>query len=171
MESLIMGKIEDLLMPDEQITKKQATVQLLVGQGGMPSGDLYLTNKRLIFLVSRGWSLVTPGAGIGATDVLLSLQDVKSIDKSLGYIKIKADKEYAFSVSIWHTGGWVNAVRQAIALYPPPTSQTASTPPPGPSIGQVRQPAQPSARRFCPSCGSPVSSEARFCESCGGRLQ
>ena len=166
-----MGKIEDLLMPDEQITKKQTTVQLAVGQGGMPSGDLYLTNKRLIFLVSRGWSLVTPGAGIGATDVLLSLQDVKSIDKSLGYIKIKADKEYQFAVSTWHTGGWVDAVREAIELYPPPTSQTASTPPPGPSIGQVRQPTQPSSRRFCPSCGSPVSSEARFCESCGGRLQ
>jgi hypothetical protein len=163
-----MGKIEELLTADERLIKKQDKVQLAVGEFGMPWGDLYLTNKRLIFLVSKGWSVgFSPGAGLGSKDLIFSIQDIKSVNKSLGYVKVKTDKEYQFAVSVWNTGSWADAIQQAIAFNPPPPSQPAPVPPP-PS--QMQQPPQP-ARRFCPSCGSPVKPEARFCENCGTKLQ
>ena len=166
-----MGKIEELLTADERVTKHQGNVQLAVGEIGMPWGDLYLTNKRLIYLVSKGWSVLSPGAGIGARDLIFSIQDIKSVNKSLGYVKIKTDKEYQFAVSVWNTGGWVDAIQQAIALYPPPASPPPPPiSPPGQAPSQTRQPTQPS-RRFCPNCGNAVKPEARFCESCGTRLQ
>jgi hypothetical protein len=168
-----MGKIEDLLMADERVIKKQGGVQLSIGEPGMPTGDLCLTNKRLIFLVSKGWSVLTPGAGIGSRDLILSLQDVKSVDKgALGNLKIRADREYQFAVSLWHSGGWVDAIKQAIALYPPPTSQQTPIQQPSHATSQAAQPRPTStARRFCPKCGNPVKPEALFCESCGTRLQ
>lgn len=166
-----MGKIEDLLAADEHVTKKQGSVQLVVGEHGMPTGDLYLTDRRLIFLVGKGRSVLTPGAGIGAKDLILSLQDIKSVDKgALGYVKIRVDKEYQFAVSVWHSGGWVDAIKQAIALYPS-AAAPAPMPPAGQPMGRARPPAQPSASRFCHNCGNPVRPEARFCESCGTRLE
>ena len=167
-----MGKIEDLLTVDERVTKHQGNVQLAVGEIGMPWGDLYLTNKRLIYLVGKGWSVLSPGAGIGARDLIFSIQGIKSVDKSLGYVKIKTDKEFQFAVSAWNAGSWADAIRQAIALYPPPAS-----PPPPPPIsqpaqapGQIQQPTQ-ALRKFCLNCGNAVKPEARFCESCGTKLQ
>ena len=162
-----MGKIEELLTAGERVIKNQGNVQLAVGEMGMPWGDLYLTNKRLIYVVSKGWSVLSPGAGLGARDLVFSVQDIKSVNKSLGYVKVKTDKEYQFVVSVWNTGSWADAIQQAIAFNPLPPSQTAPVPPP-PS--QMQQPPQP-ARRFCPSCGSPVKPEARFCENCGTKLQ
>src|SRR3990170_7193224 len=152
MECIILGKIEELLTADERVTKNQGNVQLAVGEIGMPWGDLYLTNKRLIYLVSKGWSVLSPGAGMGAGDLIFSVQDIKSVNKSLGYVKIKTDKEYQFAVSVWNTGGWVDAIQQAIALYPPPASQPPPISQPGPAPSQMREPTQPS-RRFCPNCG------------------
>jgi hypothetical protein len=167
-----MGKIEDILMADEQVKKKQSGVQMSTGQPGMPNGDLYLTNKRLIFIVSKGLSILTPGAGIGSKDTILSLQDIKSVEKSMAHLKIKTDKEYQFAVSAWHTTGWVDAMQEAIALCPPPSSQAPSIQPPEPPASQTRRQApEKSARKFCPHCGSSVRSEAKFCESCGTRLQ
>jgi len=165
-----MGKIEELLTADERVIKNQGNVQLAVGEFGMPWGDLYLTNKRLIYLVSKGWSVLSPGAGMGARDLIFSIQDIKSVNKSLGYIKIKTDKEYQFAVSAWNTGSWMDAIQQAIALYPPPSSQAIPTPQPGQPSSQMRQPTQP-ARKFCPKCGNAVKPEARYCESCGTKLQ
>jgi hypothetical protein len=165
-----MAKIEELLTADEHVIKNQGNVQLTVGEIGMPWGDLYLTNKRLIYLVSKGWSVLSPGAGLGATDLMFSIQDIKSVNKSLGYLKIKTDKEYQFAVSAWNTGSWMDAIQKAIALYPPPMSQPSPTSPSGQPASQMRQPTQP-PRKFCPNCGNPVKSEARFCESCGTKLQ
>jgi hypothetical protein len=165
-----MGKIEELLTADERVIKNQGNVQLLVGEIGMPWGDLYLTNKRLNYIISKGWSLLSLGGGLGARDLIFSIQDIKSVNKSLGYIKIKTDKEYQFAVSAGNTGSWVDAIQQAIALYPPPSTQSSSTPQPGQPSSQTRQPAQ-AARKFCPNCGNPVKPEARYCESCGTKLQ
>ena len=164
-----MGKIEELLTADERVIKKQGKVQLAVGEFGMPWGDLYLTNKRLIYLVSKGWSLgFSPGAGLGTRDLTFSIPEIKSVNKSIGYVKVKTDKEYQFAVSLWNAGSWVDAIQQAIALYPPPASQPLSIPPPPPS--QMAQPPQPT-KRYCPNCGNLVKPEARFCESCGTKLQ
>jgi hypothetical protein len=165
-----MGKIEELLTADERVTKRQGNVQLAVGEIGMPWGDLYLTNKRLILIVSKGWSVLSPGAGIDARNLMFSIQDIKSVNKSLGFIKIKTDKEYQFAVSAWNAGGWVDAIQQAITLYPPPASQPPPISQPGQPLGQMGPPTQTS-RRFCPNCGNAVKPEARFCESCGTRIQ
>jgi hypothetical protein len=49
------------------------------------------------------------------------------------------------------------------------------TPPPGGAVGQAPQlqptpgtlTGAPGEKRFCPSCGSPITPDARFCPSCG----
>ena len=168
-----MGKIEDLLMTGEHVMKRQGNVQLVTGGPGMPAGDLFLTDRRLLFLVSRGWSSITPGAGLGAKDLILSLQDVKSVDKGgLGHVKVRADKEYQFAVTMWHSGGWVDEIRHAISLCSPPPSQQEPMQRPGhATIQQAQRESAATERRFCPDCGNPVKPEARFCESCGARLQ
>ena len=165
-----MGKIEELLTADERVTMHQGHVQLAVGEIGMPAGDLYLTNKRLIFIISKGWSLLTDGVGIGAKDLIFPVQEIKSASKSFGYMKIKTDKEYQFVVGIWKAGDWVNAVQQAIALHPPPATLSPPIPQPPQPPRQTMQSAQAS-RSFCPNCGNAVKPEARFCESCGTKLQ
>ena len=167
-----MTKIEELLAPDEQIIKKQSGVTLSKGSRGIPSGSLYLTNTRLIFLFSKGWSILspTPGAGWMGKDIVLSLQDIKSVNKGHASLKVDADKAYEFTVSMWHAGSWADAVQQAIALYPP--RQVPPYPQPQQPVSSPQQTApQPSGRKFCPNCGAPVKPEARFCEGCGTKLQ
>ena len=168
-----MGKIEDLLMPDEKVIKKQVGTQIS-NMAGQPAGDLYLTNKRLIFLHSKGWSLLslTPATGVLlGKDIVIPLEDIKSVEKSmLGYLKVRAEKEYQFAVSFSFAQGWVDATLQALALYrqsPPPP------PPPPPTqeqpiFSQTPRP-QSSAKAFCPQCGSLLKPEDKFCSKCGAR--
>jgi hypothetical protein len=164
-----MGKIEDLLMPEERIIKKQAGTQIS-NMAGQPAGDLYLTNKRLIFLHSKGWSLLslTPATGVLlGKDIVIPLQDIKSVEKNmLGYLKVRADKEYQFAVSFSFAQGWVDATLQALTLYrqsppppPPPTQQQ-------PIFSQTPRP-QVSAKAFCSQCGSLLKPEDKFCSKCG----
>lgn len=168
-----MTKIEELLTPGEKVIKTQRRIQMGAGAVGMPAGDLYLTNSRLIFLHSKGWSLVTPvpGAALLGKNIITPLRDIKSVKKGLGSVKVQADKKYEFMVSAWKAGGWVDAIQQAIsALKQPPTP----VPPPKaqqPTTARAPPPPQPKARRFCRNCGSPVNLEDKFCESCGTKLQ
>lgn len=171
LREMIMVKIEELLTPDEHVTKHQGSVQLAIGEIGMPAGDLYLTNKRLIFLISKGWSLLTSGAGIGSKDLIFSIQDIKSVGKSFGYLKVKTDKEYQFVAGLWTASGWADAIQQAITLNPPlPTPPPPPIPQPQPPQSQMSQPPQ-QPKRFCPHCGNAVKPEARFCDNCGTKLQ
>lgn len=167
-----MTKIEELLAADEQIIKKQSGVTLSKGSRGIPGGDLYLTNRRLIFLFSKGWSILspTPGAGWTGKDIVLSLQDIKSVSKGRASLKVEADKAYEFTVSLWHAGSWADAVQQAIALYPP-EQVPPYAPPPQPTGPAPQTTPQPPRGKFCPNCGNSVRPEARFCESCGTKLQ
>jgi len=52
-------KIEEILMPDERVVKVQEKINL-GNKAGMPIGDLYLTDRRLIFLHSKAWSMLSP---------------------------------------------------------------------------------------------------------------
>jgi len=80
---------------------------------GTPVGDLYLTDKRLIFVHSKSWSVLSPTAPylspagvLLGKDIMIPLQDVKSVSKTvLGYVKVKADKEYQFAVSVLRSQG------------------------------------------------------------------
>lgn len=117
-----MVKIEELLIPGETVTKKQGGVTL--GRGIGSTGDLVLTNNRLLFVPSRLWALVLPDPKtlVGRRDVTqIPLQNIKSVKKSFGALKVQADQEYTFTVSVWRTGGWVDAVEQAMhaAIEPP----------------------------------------------------
>jgi len=167
-----MVKIEELMATGEQVIKKQAGVTLMTGDIGMPTGDLFLTNTRLMLIPSSLWALVLPDPETLLRTrgfIQISLQDVKTVEKSLGYLKVKADKEYNFAVSMWHVNDWVNTLQKArstlISPTPHPQTQQSST-------GQApQQTSQPGNRRFCFKCGSPVRPEAQFCESCGTRLQ
>jgi len=40
----------------------------------------------------------------------IPLQDIRSVTKSFGSVKVRADKEYQFMVSVWKAGGWVEAI-------------------------------------------------------------
>lgn len=167
------ANIEELLTPGESVIKKQSGVMF----GGMPTGDLYLTNRRLIWLHKKRWGLLLPGALVGK-DVQIPLQNISMVSKGrLGTLKIQADKEYSFSVSVWNTGGWVDAVQQVMrsssqpSAYPPSYSQTPPyrhTPPPPPP------PPTNAAGRFCPNCGHPAEFVQQYnrwyCRTCNRYL-
>lgn len=148
-----MVNIEELLSPDETILKKQSGVVFGLGMG--PTGDLFLTNKRLLFLHKKRYALISPPALTG-NDLIIELQNVRSVRKgSFGSIKIQADKEYTFAVTIFQNGDWVDAVNTAMNTLPrfqqqpsPPfqTSQQQQTPPLPPPPPQHSSP-------LCPSCG------------------
>ena len=121
-----MVKIEELLVPGETLIKKQGGITL--GRGIGPTGDLFLTNTRLLFVPSRLWALVLPDPKtlVGRRDVTqIPLQKIKAAKKSFGALKVQADQEYTFMVSVWKTGGWVDAVEQAMrtAMEPPAPAQ------------------------------------------------
>lgn len=125
-----MVKIEELLVPGETVIKKQGGVTL--GRGMGPSGDLFLTNTRLLFVPSRLWSLVLPDPKtlVGRRDVTqIPLQKIKAAKKSFGALKVQADKEHTFMVSVWKTGGWVDAVEQAMHTAMQPPTPTPAQPP------------------------------------------
>lgn len=97
-----MGKTEGMLDPDERIVKSQTQVQLSSGVG-MPYGTLYLTNKRLIFEVSRGWSLlsVVPAGALAGKDVTIPLEEIKSVKKGWpSVLKVQAQKNHDFMVPL-----------------------------------------------------------------------
>lgn len=161
-----MVKVEELLMSDEKIVKQQGKIQA-GNMPGIPVGDLYLTNKRLIFLHSKGWSLLTPtpGGALFGKDITIPLQDIKEVKKSFGgTLKVQADKEYQFLVTVWNAQGWVDAVLQTCALIPPPVGEQTSTPAQTPSPSQGK-------RSFCVNCGSQLRSGDKFCSSCGAKVQ
>ena len=122
-----MVKIEELLVPGETVIKKQGGVTL--GRGMGSTGDLFLTNTRLLFVPSKLWAVVLPDPKtlVGRRDVIqIPLQKIKVAKKSFGALKVQADKEYTFMVSVWKTGGWVDAVEQAMrtAIQPPTPAQS-----------------------------------------------
>lgn len=162
-----MVKIEELLKPGESVIKRQGGVTL--GRGIGPTGDLVLTNMRLLFIPSRLWASVIPDPKtlFGRKDAIeIALHDIKLTKKSLGALKVQAEKKYEFMVSVWNTGGWIDALQQAIRS-PPPTRTQTSAPPQAPPPPSASRP----TRRFCPNCGSPVKPEAKFCENCGTKLE
>ena len=167
-----MVEIEELMAPGEQVLKKQAGVTLMTGDVGMPTGDLFLTNTRLMLIPSSLWALVLPDPKTLLRTrgfIQISLQDVKSVEKSFAYLKVKANKEYNFAVSLWHVNNWVNAMQKAMSTPVLPTSHPQTQQSVTEQIQQ--QTSQPGKRRFCYKCGSPVQPEAQFCESCGTKLQ
>lgn len=158
-----MPKIEELLTPGERVIKKQS--RITVGNmAGMPSGNLYLTNRRILFLHSKGWSLLSPapGAALMGKNIIIPLRNIKSVKKSFGSVKVQADKEYQFTVSVWKAGDWVEAIQQAIrtpvSTHQPPTYPQAPKP-------------QTASKGFCTNCGNPLKPEDKFCGNCGAKIQ
>jgi uncharacterized paraquat-inducible protein A len=168
-----MVKIEELMTPGEVVIKKQEGVTMMTGEMGMPTGDLFLTNTRLMHIPGSLWALVLPDPKTllrtrGFIQILL--QDIKTVDKSIGYLKVKADKEYNFAVSLWQVNDWVDQIQKAKSATISPRTQSQRH---QSSAGPVPQmPAtQSEKKRYCFNCGSPVRQEAQFCESCGTRLK
>jgi len=146
-----MVNIEELLTSGENVIKKQSRV--MYDYSGGPTGDLYLTNMRLIFLPKKRWALLSPGALLGK-DILIPLQSIRMVSKaSFGSVKVQSDKEHRFFVSLWNTGSWVDTIQQAMSTtqkqYPPgqqPRFQQQYRPPPPP----------PSSVHNCNNCGRPL---------------
>ena len=124
-----LGKIDKFLLPDEKIIKSQHRIQVGKGMWGMPYGDLFLTNARLLFIHSKGWSLLDPnvGSSLMGKNLLIPLQEIQSVEKGFGTVKIKTDKEYGFMVTVWKVGGWIDAIQQAINNLTPVPTQAEPT--------------------------------------------
>jgi hypothetical protein len=152
-----MGTIEDLLLPDERIVKKQEGIKL-ENMDGMPNGNLYLTDRRLIFAYSRAMSVFSYPSQLGVflgKDVVIQLKDIKSVKKSLlGSLKVKADREYDFIVSVVRSQGWVDAVMQGCAQATGSSPTASPLPPPPP-------PMPPS--QACPTCGQQLTYVPQYC--------
>jgi len=174
-ENVELGKIEDMLDPDERIVKTKTQVQLS-SSVGMPYGTLSLTNKRLIFQVSRGWSLlsVVPAGAIAGKDVVIPLEEIKSVKKGWpSVLKVQAQKNHDFIIPSSEANAWVDAVMQTVALSPP----TVSAPPKPP---ENQQPSPQSIRavvpeadapKFCGNCGSALKAGNKFCVECGAPIK
>jgi hypothetical protein len=161
-----MGKIETILQHDEKVIKKQSKIQY-TSKVGMPVGDLYLTNKRLLFLVSRGWSLlsITPSGSLTGKNLAIPLDEINMVTKgTLGSLKVEADKVHVFSVSVFKASGWVDSILQATSLKPPSFEQT---PNPQPTTS-VSKPV--GKNNFCSNCGLSLKPGAKFCSNCGAKV-
>lgn len=173
-----MVKTEDLLIPGESVIKKQSGVTL--GRGMGTTGDLVLTNSRLLFVPSKLWALVLPDPKtlVGRRDVTqIPLQDITAAKKSFGALKVQADKEYTFMVSVWKTGGWVETVEQAM--------RTAIQPPAQPSMEAHARPVVEGEKEVrekeivrekevivkirCPYCHGLYDEILNACPHCGGK--
>jgi hypothetical protein len=163
-----LTNIEEVLMPGENVIKKQSGV-MLGGPG--PAGDLHLTNRRLIFLNKKRWSLVSfnPLGSLLGKDILLPLENIREIATTFNGIKVQADKAYQFAVGRFgKREEWANAIQQEKhKMQYPPTQQ--------PSLGPMRTPPPPppppnKSSRFCPSCGKPAEFINQYnrwyCRSC-----
>ena len=146
-----MVNIKELLTSGENVIKKQGRV--MYDYSGGPTGELYLTNMRLIFLHKKRWALLSPGSLLGK-DIIIPLQSIRVVSKgSFGSVKVQSDKEHRFFVSIWNTGRWVDTIQQTMSTTqrqgPPqqqPRFQQFSPPPPPPS----------SNVQHCGNCGRPL---------------
>lgn len=162
-----MVNIEELLGSGENVVKKQKRV--MYDYSGGPTGDLYLTNMRLIFLPKKRWAILSLGSLLGK-DIIISLQSISMVGKgSFGSVKVQSDKEHRFFVSLWNTGSWVDTIQQTMSTTqtqgPPrqqPRFQQKYTPPPPPP--------RPSNAQPCGTCGRPLEFIQKYnrwyCRTC-----
>ena len=146
-----MGKIEELLIPGERVIKKKGGVT--ASHQGSGTGDLHLTNQRLIFTPKKRYALLGQifSASLIAKDLLIPLQNITSLE--IGFLRdliVQANKKYSFSGL--NARNWVEAIKQASSTPQqsyPQQPQFQSQPPPPP-------PPPPSSPRFCGNCGKPL---------------
>ncbi|RLF13555.1 MAG: hypothetical protein DRJ66_07630 [Thermoprotei archaeon] len=191
-----MVKIEELLEPDERIIKKQGSVTRGRGAFG-PIGTLYLTNKRVIFLPSKLMTAAFSADIISTIKTLankglqvIPLDEIENVKSSFGAVVITAGgKTYTYTVSVWKTKGWVNAINQAIAemsaisepeipVSIPKTKararkRTSRRSRRKKSSTTQRAQTRSSTRemRYCPNCGAEIEPSYKFCPSCGHPLR
>jgi hypothetical protein len=125
--------IDKILDPDEYVIKHQIT--------DSPSGNLYLTNTRVIFL--RFWRFL-------GNDNFIRLSDIQNVTKSMGYLKIKAEKEYSFMFTSLSINEWITAIKQA-------QQELIWNDQPGLTPRQTRTKTPPKSSSYhCPQCNRPV---------------
>lgn len=95
-----MSNIKELLMPGERVIMKQRI--------DVPTGDLYLTNTRLIFL--------RLGKLFGK-DIQIPLQNIKKGWKSFVSLKVQTNQEYDFIVNVRQAGNWVAAIQNVRHMF------------------------------------------------------
>ena len=146
-----MVNIKELLTSGENIIKKQGGV--MYDYAGGPTGDLYLTNMRLIFLPKKCWALLSAGSLLGK-DIIIPLQSIRLVSKGiLGTVKVQSDKEHRFLVKIWNTGRWVDTIQQTMS-----TTQRQGPPQQQPRFQQFNPPPPPPSSnvQHCGNCGRPL---------------
>ena len=191
-----MVKIDEILEPDERVIKKQKGVTS--GRGAFGSvGTLYLTNQRVIFLPSKLMTTVFSADITSAIKTLankglqvIPLDEIDDVKSSFGAVVITSSgKKYTYTVSVWKTKGWVNAINQAIAemdMMPKP-EMTVSTP--RTRTKTKKRTSRRSRRRkssttqraqvrsstremhYCPNCGAKIEPSYKFCPNCGHPLR
>lgn len=104
-----LAKIEELLESGEVITKKKGGVAV----GGTAYGTLYLTNRRLMWIKS-GWQIF-PGELFleRGKAIQIPLDAITRVEKGLATLKVHADREYRFGVTVFAAGDWRKAVDEA----------------------------------------------------------
>ncbi len=124
------------------------------------NGKLILTNKRLIFEPSRFQSIVgsfrlsiKPDSGY----VKIPLTHIIRVERGfMAHLKVfTRDKEYSFK-GMRGADKWVRAIEQAVSSLSSSIAPKLTT--------------QGMSMKFCPYCGSPVSSEDIYCGNCGNQL-
>jgi hypothetical protein len=142
-----MVSIGELLIPGEVVLKKQSGVGLGIGVWSR-TGDLFLTDKRILFLQTFG------------ENIIIDLQNVRLVHKgSTGSIVIQADKEHIFAVTIFQNGAWVDEINTAIyslQRFPQQPSPPFQTSPQQQTPPIPLPPPQQANPLRCPSCGRPA---------------
>jgi len=107
-------RIEEILESGERVLKQDGAQ---AGRGISPYGTLYLTDRRIIFLPK-----ILMSVALASYDALwkkgfesIPLSNIRSVRSSFGAVIIEADRKYTYSVGVFKTRGWVNAINEAIA--------------------------------------------------------
>ncbi len=189
---ILMVKIDDLLEPDEKVLKRQHGIN--AGRGIMaPLGTLYLTNKRVIFIPNKLLTLMFSDIYTGMNTLLkkglhvIPLNEIKNVKSSFGAVVIEADKKYTYTVTVWKTKGWVNAINQAIAEMTTKPKKATSTPKIKPKTKRsttkrtrkTKTTTKPTRTtkteetiefHYCPNCGTKLKPTYKYCPNCGYKL-
>ena len=155
-----MVSINDFMEQNEKVLKKSGLGGIDLISGPKGRGDLYLTDKRIVFIPRKRYNFpfVNRMRNEALEFLLENIDTVRLYDQKL---QITVDDTYTFAFI--GANKWVEEIKEAKESSTP----TIHTP----QVIQQPRPKDPQKKaRFCPYCGEPLSFieqyQRHYCYSC-----
>lgn len=140
--------------------------------GARFSGQLHLTNQRLVFEAAV-WE---PGVGWTTRTLAdLHLGQISNLTVSSGQkagmiLRVEAGSRGAYNFTTPHAQNWMHAISRARSESVPPPPPPRDVPPPPPPPQLVVNVPQPQVFLHCRHCGTLNQGGKERCTSCGAAL-